>query len=116
MNIASVPYRNNYAMKADPKKQEAAKSKEAKKDDLNNEALLQLSPAKAGLINGLLWGGIGFAFDRSLSLMFKAGTSLKTSACVNGTIAVASGLYTYYKVNKMHKNAAAQKTDNAQNA
>ncbi|MCM1265133.1 MAG: hypothetical protein NC200_02950 [Candidatus Gastranaerophilales bacterium] len=116
MNITPVSYRN-VSMRSNntQETQSAQPSKtEQKLNDLKDTLeKKEVSPAASGLVNGIIWGGSGFVFDRILTKMFKMGTSLKTSACINGIIGLGMGIYGYAQAKKAKK---AQKAENAQNA
>ena len=111
MNIAPVSYRT-ISMKSSNTNSE---QKPVSQPVSANDSPLKFSPAAVGVLNGVTWGVLGFAFDRAMSGLFKMGTSIKTSACINGIIGLGMGIYGYFQARKAEKSLTAQNTDNKQN-
>ena len=90
MNVASVSL-NVPVMKANPVKRKAEPC---------NDGIPTYSPAVVGVVNGLCWGTVGYAFDKVCSKLLGYKSSNKVSLPVNGIIGAGMGIYSYVQAKK----------------
>ncbi len=103
MNISPVSYNSKIALKANDKQTSQPYVSSHVPGSIGATEKLKYKPAVIGLLNGITWTGIGFAFDKVLQKMFKSQTSNKTSLIVNGAIGAVFGTYAYIKAKQIEK-------------
>ena len=60
-------------------------------------------PAVVGIVNGLCWGTVGYAFDKGCAKLFGYKSNNKTSLAVNGIIGTGMGIYSYIQTKKIQR-------------
>ena len=113
MNISPISARTIPTMKSSKVKNSSQQTKTdvPQNDNVNiepSELMLKYPPAVIGLMNGVCWAGVGYAFDKCVSKLFKMGTKSKTSLAINTIIGVGTGIYSYIQAKKIQN---AYKTD-----
>jgi len=69
----------------------------------NNDVIKKYPAAVVGIVNGLCWSSVGFAFDKICSKIFKYESSNKVSLAINSIIGAGMGIYAYVQAKKMQK-------------
>lgn len=104
MNISPLSVKITPTMKANTNKTEQTPSTNVEKENTSiepNELMQKYPPALIGLMNGVCWASVGYAFDKGVSKIFKMGTKSKTSLAINTIIGVGTGIYSYIQAKKV---------------
>ena len=103
MNISPVSYNPGLALRGETKANNQQYVSSHVPGSIGATEKLKYNPAMIGVLNGLTWTGIGFAFDKLCQKLFKSKTSNKTSLIINAGIGAIFGLYAYSKAKKIEK-------------
>ena len=103
MNISPVSYNSKIALKGETKQKTQPYVSSQVPGSIGATETLKYKPAVIGVLNGLTWAGVGFAFDKVLQKMFQSKTSNKTSLIVNGAIGAVFRTYAYIKAKQIEK-------------
>ncbi|GEM_PF-5263814 len=110
MNISPVNYNPHFALRGTQNNQPTPKH------EMIGNTKIPYTPATIGALNGVLWTGIGLAFDKVFSILTKTKRSMKSSLFVNGVIGVGMGIFSYVSAKKDFAKAQAVAPDTAPSA
>ena len=80
MNISPVSYNSGLALRGETKAQPYVSPNTP--GSIGATEKLKYRPAVIGVLNGLTWTGIGYAFDKLCQKLFNSKTSNKTSLII----------------------------------
>ena len=96
MKIAAISS-NTPVMKLNSKKQSI-------KTENNDSGVPSYPPVVVGVVNGLCWGMVGYAFDKVCSKLFGYKSSNRMSLAINGIIGSGMGIYSFIQAKKCKNN------------
>ncbi|MCR5266245.1 MAG: hypothetical protein K6E29_06595 [Cyanobacteria bacterium RUI128] len=108
MKISPISYNSGLALKGEKPNNQPYVSPNTP-GSIGATEKLKYRPAVIGVLNGLTWTGIGFAFDKVCQKLFKSKTSNKTSLIINGAIGAVFGTYAYFKARQIERMQADSK-------
>jgi len=103
MNISPVTYNRNFSLKSKNVNQPKQERQ------MIGNTKIPYTPATIGVMNGILWTGIGLVFDKAFSFMFRTERKLKSSLIVNSIIGLGMGTYAYVQAKKDFNKTRAEK-------